>query len=103
MDSWWSPRVSPSAIDMVTQANVCIIEIGRSKRSRRLQSETRCALRGEAPDLFVRAGNDSMVGAGVGRGDLVAISQNREPEHGDLVAALPGSPEPRNNDVAIQG
>ena len=28
-----------------------------------------------------------MVGAGVGRGDLVAISQNREPEHGDLVAA----------------
>ena len=28
-----------------------------------------------------------MVGAGVGRGDLVAIAQNREPEHGDLVAA----------------
>ena len=45
------------------------------------------AVFGEAPDLFVGVGNDTMVGAGVGRGDLVAITQNREPEHGDLVAA----------------
>ena len=45
------------------------------------------AVFGKAPDLFVRVGNDTMAGAGVGRGDLVAIAQNREPEHGDLVAA----------------
>ena len=45
---------------------------------------------GEAPDLFVRVGNDTMAGAGVRRGDLVAIAQSREPEHGDLVAAQIG-------------
>ena len=42
---------------------------------------------GEVPDLFVRVGNDTMAGAGVRRGDLVALAQSREPEHGDLVAA----------------
>ena len=45
------------------------------------------AVFGETPDLFVRVGNDTMVGAGLGRGDLVAIAQNRQPEPGDFVAA----------------
>ena len=45
------------------------------------------AVFGETPDLFVRVGNDTMVGAGLGRGDLVAITQNRQPEPGDFVAA----------------
>ena len=45
------------------------------------------AVFGTTPDRFVRVGNDTMAGAGVGRGDLVAITQSREPEHGDLVAA----------------
>ena len=45
------------------------------------------AVFGETPDLFVRIGNDTMAGAGVRRGDLVAIAQSREPEQGDLVAA----------------
>ena len=44
------------------------------------------AVFGVAPDLFVRAGNDSMARAGVRQGDLVALTQNREPEQGDLVA-----------------
>ena len=44
------------------------------------------AVFGVASDLFVRAGNDSMARAGVRRGDLVALTQNREPEQGDLVA-----------------
>ena len=44
------------------------------------------AVFGVAPDLFVRAGNDSMARAGVRRGDLVALTQNRDPEQGDLVA-----------------
>ena len=45
------------------------------------------AVFGEEPDLFVRVGNNTMGGAGVYRGYLMAIAQNREPEHGDLVAA----------------
>ena len=45
------------------------------------------AVFGVAPDLFVRAGNDSMARAGVRRGDLVALTKAREPEQGDLVAA----------------
>ena len=44
------------------------------------------AVFGVAPDLFVRVGNDSMARAGVRRGDLVALTQKREPEQGDLVA-----------------
>ena len=45
------------------------------------------AVFGVAPDLFVRAGNDSMARAGVRRGDLVALTKGRDPEQGDLVAA----------------
>ena len=45
------------------------------------------AVYGQKSDLFVRVGNNAMSGAGLGRGDLVAIAQNREPEPGDLVAA----------------
>ena len=44
------------------------------------------AVFGVAPDLFVRVGNDSMARAGVRRGDLVALTQKRDPEQGDLVA-----------------
>ena len=48
------------------------------------------AVFGETPELFVRVGNDAMAGAGVRRGDLVAITQSREPKHGELVAAQIG-------------
>ena len=39
------------------------------------------------PSLFVRAGNDAMAGAGIGRGDCVALAVDRTPEDGDTVAA----------------
>lgn len=45
------------------------------------------AVFGLTPDLFVRVGNDSMARAGVRQGDLVALTQSRDPEQGDLVAA----------------
>lgn len=45
------------------------------------------AVFGETPELFVRAANDSMSGAGVCKGDLIAITRSREPEDGELVAA----------------
>jgi DNA polymerase V len=38
--------------------------------------------------FFIRAGGESMLGAGIHPGDLLVVDRAREPRHGDVVIAL---------------
>jgi DNA polymerase V len=38
--------------------------------------------------FFIRAGGESMLGAGIRPGDLLVVDRAREPRHGDVVIAL---------------
>ncbi len=36
---------------------------------------------------FVKSSGDSMVGAGIGEGDLLVVDRSRKPAHGDIIIA----------------